>query len=93
MGRPFPCYAESEIRRLARPISIDQRLSGGRATQQYRGFQAFEKTGSSTWTLTGTQSGVTSWTIAQGALSISSDGVLGDPLGGLILNGAGYAPD
>ncbi|MEP7456182.1 autotransporter domain-containing protein [Phyllobacterium sp. SB3] len=55
--------------------------------QQYRGFEAFEKTGASTWTLTGTTSAVTPWAIKAGTLSISSDDSLGDSSGGLTLDG------
>ncbi len=54
---------------------------------QYQGFGAFNKIGSSTWTLTGTTAVVTPWTINQGRLSVSSDGNLGDASGGLALNG------
>jgi uncharacterized protein with beta-barrel porin domain len=44
---------------------------------QFRGFGLNEKSGSSTWTLTGTTASVTPWTISAGTLSISSDGNLG----------------
>jgi outer membrane autotransporter protein len=57
------------------------------ATQQYQGFETFEKTGTSTWTLTGTTSAVTSWTISQGTLSVSSDANLGAASGGLSFDG------
>ncbi|MPZ38508.1 MAG: hypothetical protein GEU95_10635, partial [Rhizobiales bacterium] len=55
--------------------------------QQYQGFEAFEKTGSSTWTLTGTTDDVTPWTIQQGTLSVSRDDSLGDVSGGLTFDG------
>jgi hypothetical protein len=48
------------------------------AAAQYRGFGHFAKTGSGTWTLTGTTSEVTPWTISDGTLKIGSDGNLGD---------------
>ncbi|MPZ33582.1 MAG: autotransporter domain-containing protein [Rhodospirillales bacterium] len=55
--------------------------------QQYQGFESFEKTGTGTWTLTGTQSGLTPWTIDQGTLSISQDETLGTIAGGgLVFN-------
>ena len=54
---------------------------------QFRGFGLYEKTGSSTWTLTGTTTAVTPWTLNGGILQISSDGNLGDPSGGLTFNG------
>ncbi|MPZ38779.1 MAG: autotransporter outer membrane beta-barrel domain-containing protein [Rhizobiales bacterium] len=40
-------------------------------TEQYRGFQAFEKTGASTWTLTGTSSEIMPWTINAGTLAVN----------------------
>ncbi|MFZ5779655.1 MAG: autotransporter outer membrane beta-barrel domain-containing protein [Pseudomonadota bacterium] len=58
---------------------------------QFRGFGAFQKTGGSTWTLTGTTSQVTSWAINGGVLSISSDANLGAPSGSVTLNGGTLA--
>ncbi|MBS0205489.1 MAG: autotransporter domain-containing protein [Planctomycetes bacterium] len=43
----------------------------------FQGFSLFEKTGSSTWTLTGTTAVATPWAINQGTLSISADSNLG----------------
>jgi len=54
---------------------------------QYRNFGIFAKTGSSTWTLTGTTTQVTPWTLNDGTLSISSDGALGATSGGLTFTG------
>jgi autotransporter-associated beta strand protein len=54
---------------------------------QYRGFGLFEKTGTSTWTLTGTTAAVTPWAINGGTLAVSSDGNLGNVSGGLSING------
>jgi fibronectin-binding autotransporter adhesin len=45
------------------------------ALQQYRGFNAFEKTGSSTWTLTG--AGDHTWSIASGVLIGNTDSLAG----------------
>ena len=42
------------------------------ASAQYQGFGIFQKTGSSTWTLTGTASVATPWTITGGLLNFSS---------------------
>ncbi|MDH7795530.1 MULTISPECIES: autotransporter-associated beta strand repeat-containing protein [unclassified Beijerinckia] len=48
------------------------------ASQQYQNFASFQKTGDSTWTLTGTPAqATTSWTIGSGTLAISSDASLG----------------
>ncbi|TWS93195.1 autotransporter-associated beta strand repeat-containing protein, partial [Reyranella sp. CPCC 100927] len=49
------------------------------------GFQRYEKTGNSTWTLTGTTTEVTPWTVNGGRLVIASDGSLGDESGTLTL--------
>ena len=44
---------------------------------QYRGFGHFEKTGTSTWNLTGSTDAVTSWQIDDGGLAVVSDENLG----------------
>lgn len=56
-------------------------------TAQYRDFSLFQKTGLSTWTLTGTTSAVTAWNLQGGTLAVSSDGNLGGAAGGLTFNG------
>ena len=57
------------------------------ATPQYYGFTNYQKTGNSTWTLTGNTTAVTPWTISAGTLSVSSDNNLGAVSGGLLLDG------
>jgi outer membrane autotransporter protein len=57
------------------------------ATAQYQGFGIYNKTGASTWTLTGATTAVTPWTLTAGTLSISSDGNLGDSAGALTFDG------
>ena len=57
------------------------------ATAQYEGFGIFEKTGSSTWTLTDSTSAVTPWAINGGTLAVSADNNLGDDSGGLSFAG------
>lgn len=57
------------------------------ATAQYQGFDRFEKTGSSTWTLTGATTAVTPWRLVGGTLSIASDGSLGATESGLVFDG------
>jgi autotransporter-associated beta strand protein len=56
-------------------------------TAQYQGFGIYEKTGTSTWTLTGTTAAVTPWTINQGTLAVSADSNLGSASGGLTFGG------
>ncbi|WP_145998505.1 autotransporter outer membrane beta-barrel domain-containing protein [Caulobacter flavus] len=65
--------------------SFDVSLIG--AAAQYRGFGGFEKTGASTWTLTGTNAGVTPWTLREGVLAITDDAALGDAAGALTFDG------
>ncbi|WP_421567192.1 autotransporter outer membrane beta-barrel domain-containing protein [Stenotrophomonas sp. PD6] len=68
-------------------------------TAQYRGFAAFHKTGSSTWTLSGAANGVTPWTLYDGVLAIDAEAALGDPAGALTFDGgtlrldAAFDPD
>jgi len=54
---------------------------------KYVGFKAFDKSGSSVWTLSGNTSQITPWKVSQGVLSVSSDGNLGAVSGGLNFNG------
>jgi len=51
------------------------------------GFNTYEKQGTSTWTLTGSTSLATPWTLNTGTLAISSDANLGASGGALIFNG------
>lgn len=44
---------------------------------QYLGFSGFEKTGTGTWTLTGTTAATTPWTLTGGVLSVADDASLG----------------
>ncbi len=68
--------------------TADSTFDVSRFTSQYTGFSTFVKTGSSTWTLTGSTLALTPWTIEQGTLAVSSDGNLGNTLSsGLIFNG------
>ncbi|RUR68538.1 autotransporter outer membrane beta-barrel domain-containing protein [Variovorax guangxiensis] len=53
----------------------------------YSGFARYEKTGASTWALTGINTGLTPWFVTGGALSIADDGALGNSSGALTLDG------
>jgi len=57
------------------------------SSAQYQGFGLFQKTGTSTWTLTGTTSTVTSWAINGGTLAVSADNSLGNSAGSLSFAG------
>ncbi|ASR43601.1 hypothetical protein BEN78_09675 [Xanthomonas citri pv. mangiferaeindicae] len=54
---------------------------------KYRRFGKFSKIGTSTWTLTGTNTTTTPWTLTQGVLAVSADGALGATAGALTFNG------
>ena len=54
---------------------------------QYQGFGIFQKTGSSTWTLTGSNATVTPWVIQAGTLAVAADANLGAATGGLAFGG------
>jgi len=56
---------------------------------QYQNFNIFEKTGASTWTLTGTTTALAPWQLKAGTLAVSSDGALGDVAGALTFDGGG----
>ena len=53
----------------------------------YQGFDAYRKTGASTWTLSGSNAAVTPWTVQAGTLAIASDASLGAIAGALTLDG------
>ncbi|HTH95282.1 MAG TPA: autotransporter domain-containing protein [Rhodocyclaceae bacterium] len=55
---------------------------------QYRNFGLFEKSGSSTWTLTGTTAATTNWTVSGGLLNFSAANNFGAS-GTITLNGGG----
>lgn len=54
---------------------------------QYQGFNAFEKRGSSLWTLMNTSTELTPWKLLAGTLSVSEEGNLGDLAGGVTFDG------
>ncbi|MCL2790378.1 MAG: autotransporter-associated beta strand repeat-containing protein [Desulfobulbus sp.] len=54
---------------------------------QYQNFANFEKSGLSTWTLSGSTEAATPWTISGGTLQISEDDNLGASLGRVTLDG------
>ncbi|MDP9920561.1 outer membrane autotransporter protein [Variovorax boronicumulans] len=64
--------------------ATDGTTSLGAAT--YRGFERYEKTGANTWTLTGTTTELTPWTVLGGTLAIADDGALGNSSGRLALD-------
>ncbi|MDQ0621961.1 autotransporter family protein [Paraburkholderia graminis] len=57
------------------------------ATAQYQNFNIFEKTGASTWALTGTGTTATPWSIQQGTLQIGNGGTSGSIVGDVTNDG------
>lgn len=66
-------------------------VSGLDAGGQYNGFGTVQKTGTSTWTLSGTTTGAVTWDIHGGTLSVSADEAFGDAANKLILSGGTLA--
>lgn len=54
---------------------------------QYQGFNAFDKSGSSVWTLEGETSEVTPWSLSEGVLAVSREESLGAESGSLTFDG------
>ena len=67
-------------------FAVDQISASDDVNKQFIGFETFEKTGSSAWTLSGATSEVTPWTIGGGSLVIAEDASLGDVSGTLTLD-------
>jgi outer membrane autotransporter protein len=80
-------FSSADTLRLGGSASASFDVSQIGAAAQYRNFGVFEKTGASTWTLTGSTTAVTPWTINQGMLVVSADSNLGAASGGLTFNG------
>jgi autotransporter-associated beta strand protein len=57
------------------------------ATAQYQNFDHFEKTGASTWTLTGDGTVATPWQVQAGVLQLGDGGASGSILGDVVNNG------
>ena len=67
--------------------AFDTSLIGPAA--QYRRFEFFTKYGTSTWTLSGTTTAATPWTVLDGTLALSAGATLGASSGAITLNGGG----
>lgn len=85
---PVAAFSAADTLRLggSSNATFDVAAQYGTAAQ-YQGFGVFEKSGSSTWTLTGTTTATTPWTMNQGTLTVSSDSNLGAASGGLTFGG------
>ncbi|RVA24790.1 hypothetical protein EN935_25480, partial [Mesorhizobium sp. M7D.F.Ca.US.004.03.1.1] len=57
------------------------------AAAQYRNFDTFQKTGTSTWSLTGAGTATTNWDIQQGTLQLGNGGTSGSIIGDVTDNG------
>ncbi|MDN6884022.1 autotransporter outer membrane beta-barrel domain-containing protein [Variovorax sp. CAN2819] len=76
-------FGTGNVLRLA-GAATDGTTSLGAAT--YRGFERYEKIGANTWTLTGTTTELTPWTVLGGTLAIADDSALGNSSGRLTLD-------
>ncbi len=56
---------------------------------QYQNFDSFEKTGTGTWSLVGTGTATTNWTINQGTLQIGNGGTSGSVVGNITTSSTG----
>ncbi len=56
---------------------------------QYQNFNTYEKTGTSTWALTGTGTAVTNWNIQDGTLQLGNGGTSGSVIGDITTASAG----
>lgn len=75
-------------------LAFDVSKIGTGAQAQYLGFNAFEKTSTGTWTLTGAPAqALTPWTLSGGWLAIADDASLGDADVTLTFNGGGLQLD
>jgi fibronectin-binding autotransporter adhesin len=84
-------FSTADTLRLGGSGSASFDVSQIGAGAQYQNFGVFAKTGSSTWTLTGTTAATTPWAINGGTLAISADGNLGAASGGLSVDGGSLA--
>ncbi|MEZ2329159.1 beta strand repeat-containing protein [Mesorhizobium sp. RCC_202] len=71
----------SDTLRLGGSTNSSFDVSSIGASAQYRNFELFEKTGTSTWALTGTGTATTNWTVSQGTLQIGNGGTTGSIIG------------
>ena len=98
-------FSTADALRLGGTSNASFDLSQIGASAQYQGFGNFQKTGSSTWTLTGTNAAALSWAINAGTLSVNGSmanstmtvnagGTLGGngTVGNTTINGGTLAP-
>jgi autotransporter-associated beta strand protein len=80
-------FSSADTFRLGGAADSSLDVSSIGAAAKYSGFGHFEKTGTGTWTLTGSTSVLTSWTISAGTLAVSDNNSLGNAAAGLTFNG------
>ncbi|POR52506.1 outer membrane autotransporter protein [Bosea psychrotolerans] len=79
----------SDILRLGGTGTASFDVSAIGAAAQYRNFDSFIKTGTGTWSLTGTGTATTNWQINQGTLQIGNGGTSGSVIGSITTGSAG----
>lgn len=75
---------------LALGGSTDDTFDVNQIGNAFLGFGAYAKRDGNTWSLTGTTSGVTPWSVDAGRLVVSQDASLGATSGALTLNGGAF---
>jgi hypothetical protein len=65
-------FSNADTFRLGGSANASFDVSQIGANAQYRGFGNFQKTGTSTWTLTGTNSDAVSWTMSGGTFNVNA---------------------
>ena len=86
-GNVVAFFGGSDVLALGGSANATFNVSQIGPAAQYQNFANFQKTGSSTWTLTGTTGSTTNWAINGGTLAISADNNLGATGSLVSLNG------
>ncbi|MGO4700537.1 autotransporter outer membrane beta-barrel domain-containing protein [Dyella sp. 2RAB6] len=86
-GNVVASTGTNDILRLGGATDAAFDVSSIDPTAQYQGFDAFQKTGTSTWTLTGTGTTATPWNIQQGTLQVGNGGTTGSFIGDVTNDG------
>ncbi len=87
VGNAVASHDPGEIDTLALGGDADSSFDVTEIGSKYIGFNAFDKSGNSTWVLTGNTAQVTPWTVSKGVLSVSREENLGAVEGELTFRG------
>lgn len=87
VGNAVAVHDQGQTDTLALGGSANSTFKVSEIGTKYIGFNSFNKSGASLWTLSGETMQLTPWTISGGVLSVSSEGNLGAVAGGLNFDG------